>query len=310
MKSKYLTISGIVSIVVSAAIGCRTDDVVEDGSCTLDTASIVDCSVKRLVGEPFPAESIGIKSYLCSGSARPDGEPTYVDGAPQGLVCDDKGDVSGQGRGYCCNDVISTCAYDPSAECPDETYSGYNCLGIRPDFLNPLLYCREGVHSGGYINFCCRDKEAPKPDGVTPSFCQPKVVAGVVCASGLAAWQCPETDTPKSEEIPQNGSRSDFYAPMCSAMGPVENKVVNYCCFTPKLPPVGASCEARTGVPGCGYGRFGFACFGVDKPSDYHTPMICNEPSMEGTSEVGYPATLYCCDYDLQLALSATTAAQ
>ena len=44
-------------------------------------------------------------------------------------------------------------------------------------------------------------------------------------------------------------------------------------------------------------GRFGFACYGFDTPEQDYLPMHCPEPGFRGTSAEGYPATLYCCDF-------------
>lgn len=306
MKAKHFISTGVALLAVSSVFtGCRSEEYPDIGSCVVDSSAVVDCSVKKLVGDPVPAEVARLTGYLCSGTARPDAESaTYIDGAPQGIVCDDMGDIEGQGRGYCCNSDVGHCAYNPVADCPDETYTGYRCHGNRPDFLNSKIYCREGVFEGDVTSYCCRDYGLPKPD-TSPAWCQQKAAAGVTCGAGLAAWQCPETDRPTSEHVPQNGSRSDFYAPVCSVAAAPANAVVNYCCFTPRLPPKGASCEGVKTMEGCAYGRFGFACLGTDKPSDYH-PMLCNDPGVKGISDAGYPATLYCCDYDMTLPAAVT----
>jgi len=299
MKTTKLTLTSLAALVVPLAlVGCKTQDSTSDGTCTVDTSAVVDCSIKKLVGSPVSATDAGLTAYLCTGTARPDENPRYLEGMPKGTVCADEGDFADVGRGYCCTQKVADCAFDPVAICPDDTYSGYQCHGTRPDFLNPKVYCREGWIDGDHTNYCCRDSSLPKPDS-TSAWCQMKIVKGITCGPGLVAWQCPETERPVSENIPQNGSRSDFYAPMCSAMAAAASSVINYCCFTPKPLPVGASCEERIDTPNCAFGRFGFACYGADKPSDYH-PMVC-DAGFAGTSDGGYQATLYCCDYDLSL---------
>jgi hypothetical protein len=71
----------------------------------------------------------------------------------------------------------------------------------------------------------------------------------------------------------------------------------NYCCFPPAPLPEGASCVQHPGVPDCAPGRFGFACYGTDRPQDDYLPMQCPEPGRPGLSREGYPATLYCCEF-------------
>lgn len=312
----------LFATVASAYTACKPDEPASVGKCKLAPADVLDCSVTRTTDKAVvTAADAGLEGYFCTGTARPDANPRYYDGMPMGTVCDDMGYVEGQGQGYCCTTVEDRCAYNPVAECDDETYSGYECRGNRPDFMNALVYCREGIHDGDYISYCCRDYDLPKPQqGTAAGFCD-KDVGKIVnpdptktgyvqanCAVGLDNWGCVEGQLPTSESLAKNGSRSDYYAPICTIAGPVLNTIQPYCCFTPKLTPVGASCEGMFGVPGCGDGRFGFACYGTDKPSDYHTPMICNDPGVPGTSAAGYPATLYCCDYDMTLAAAAVTA--
>jgi len=309
MKLHHLVLSSLVlSGIPLLVVDCEPTAYPDSGVCTLDTAAVVDCSASKPGDKsPTPAATLGLAGYLCTGTARPDATPNYADGVPKGVVCDDMGDFADKGHGYCCNKTAAHCAYDPVAECDDDTYSGYQCLGTRPDFMNPKVYCRQGVVNGDYISYCCRDKSLPTPVGGAPSgWCNRDT--SLACTAGLDGWACAAGQWPTSEEYPNSGSRSDFYYSICSEFGPAAaNGQLSICCFTPKLPPEGASCEGRRDVPNCGYGRFGFACLGPDKPSDYHTPMVCNEPGFAGTSEAGYPETLYCCDYDLTLAATAAS---
>ena len=61
--------------------------------------------------------------------------------------------------------------------------------------------------------------------------------------------------------------------------------------------PVGGTCVQHPYVPGCGPGRFGFACYGPDHPEENYPPMKCPDPGFPGLSAEGYAATLYCCDF-------------
>ena len=71
----------------------------------------------------------------------------------------------------------------------------------------------------------------------------------------------------------------------------------NYCCYPPAPLPERGSCVSHTEVPDCKSGRFGFACYGPDRPEDSYLPMRCPESGSAGLSAEGYPATLYCCDF-------------
>ena len=266
--------ASLIFCVLLAAAACGSESPARDGACQPDTAHALDCA----------ADYAG---YVCSGSARPDDAPQYIEGVPQGRVCADRS--HGEAHGYCCTTRPTTCAYDPAAACDDPTY-GYQCLGAnRPDALNAALRCGNGLREGALIDYCC----AGMP--VEPGCLQSDSVS---CSSRLSGWTCRGQQLPRSEQLGASKSRSDFFRLLCSAPMPAANPDYNnYCCFTPAPLPVGGSCVQHTGVPGCAPGRFGFACYGPEQPADDYAAVRCSEPGVTGLSAEGYPAKLYCCDF-------------
>ena len=66
----------------------------------------------------------GLLGYTCPREARPDMDPHYNQGVPQGLVCGDFGAANGDDtQNYCCSAQETTCAYNPVSICPQNTYS-------------------------------------------------------------------------------------------------------------------------------------------------------------------------------------------
>jgi hypothetical protein len=115
----------------------------------------------------------------------------------------------------------------------------------------------------------------------------------------LLGWTCRGDNLPKGEQLGANKSRADYYYLLCPTPTRATNPAFsNYCCFSPALVPIGASCVQDTSVPGCQPGRFGFACYGRDTPAQDYPPMHCPEPGFSGISAEGYAATLYCCDFE------------
>ena len=49
-------------------------------------------------------------------------------------------------------------------------------------------------------------------------------------------------------------------------------------------------------LPGCDPRRFGFACYGPDRPEENNLPMVCDEPTQGASAEL-YGANLFCCDF-------------
>jgi hypothetical protein len=257
---------------------CTDDDTVPNGTCVVPDAG--NCAL----GDAS-AESLGLVAYACTGTARPDESPTYIDGVPQGFVCANQGPHS-----YCCSAQATSCAYDPVAICAPNTY-GYRCQGAdRPEALNAAVYCNQGVREGDLIKYCCSGTE-PIADCIQSD--------SVKCSARLMGWTCPLGSTPTSQDLGANKSRADLYYQLCPVPTPADNpKYDNFCCYTPGLAPVGGSCVQDIGVPDCQPGRFGFACYGPDTPEeDYKPRMHCPDPGFPGLSAERYPATLYCCDF-------------
>ena len=112
-------------------------------------------------------------------------------------------------------------------------------------------------------------------------------------------FSCMGDNLPKAEQLGANKSRADVYYLLCATPTPAPNPAFNnYCCLTPALIPIGGSCVQDTVVPGCQSGRFGFACYGRDTPQDDYLAMHCPDPGVPGKSAEGYPAKLYCCDFE------------
>jgi hypothetical protein len=115
----------------------------------------------------------------------------------------------------------------------------------------------------------------------------------------MLGFQCWGDSVPRGENLGPNKSRADFFHPLCTrpAVQPGNEELTFYCCYMPALPPVGGTCVGDINVPGCDNGRFGIACYGPDDPEDNFLPMTCDS-GFEGLNAEGYPATLYCCDYN------------
>jgi hypothetical protein len=266
---------------------CSSENTPPSGACVVDPNPELECG---LAPDGTVDESLGLVGYSCTGSARPDERATYHEGVPQGLLCADRGPVGPEGKkGYCCTREQTACAYNPVANCDEPTY-GYQCLGAnRPESLNSDLRCGQGVRERDLINYCCSG--TLQPDGCLQSD-------SVRCSPRLSGWTCSGKSRPRAEQLGANKSRADTYHLLCPVATPAPNPVYNnYCCYPPALVPIGGSCVQHPSVPGCAPGRFGFACYGPDKPWEDYLPMRCPEPGFPGRSAEGYPATLYCCDF-------------
>jgi hypothetical protein len=279
----------LLGALAAAGAAC-TDAQPADGTCALAATPTWSCGapVTDADGGAGAAQDVGLVAYACTGTARPDDSARYVQGVPEGMVCADVADPSGGAPGYCCTAQTTDCAYDPVAICNAPTF-GYQCRGAdRPESLNPLLTCGQGIREGDYINYCCSG--TPQPDGCTQTD-------AIGCSSRLMGWTCTGTNLPRAEELGSNKSRADYYYLLCPTPTPAGGGLNAYCCYTPALVPIGGSCVEHTSVPGCAPGRFGFACYGPDTPEDDYAPMHCPDPGFPGTSAQGFPATLYCCDF-------------
>jgi hypothetical protein len=292
-----------VGMAAGVASGCEVERPVPDGSCTLVPESPVTCGDAKWLRDARPKdapiasnEALGLAVYTCTGSARPDDSARYVEGVPQGLVCADRpaagaaGATLGGERTYCCTTATGSCAYNPVASC-EGSNTGFQCLGAnRPEALNPALNCGNGVVQGDFLNYCCSGTE--QTDG-----CVQNDSVGCGAQPGLMGFVCSGDSLPKGEQLGANKSRADFYRLLCPTAIIGGDGSKKYCCYMPALPPVGGSCVQHTNVPGCAPKRFGFACYGPDTPDQNYIPMHCPEPGVPGLSADGYPATLYCCDY-------------
>ena len=259
------------------------------GTCR--TSSALSCNTV-LAGNAAAGVDLGLVGYSCTEGARPDDNATYVDGIPYGQICAAQ---SSHGD-YCCTPESdpANCAYNPIAICP-EGY-GYQCWGAnRPEVNNPGLTCGNGVREGKYIDYCCQ--AAPRPTGCT------QAKGAYDCSGGLVGWVCPEGFRPRGEDFGANESRADYYYFVCGVPTPAPNPAFKtYCCFSPSPVLPGGSCVYSPGaaknIPNCSAGRFAFGCYGRDTPDQDYFPRIkCSEPPVDGVSDEGYPAKMYCCDY-------------
>jgi hypothetical protein len=275
--------------VFAAALACTSrDEAPLPGACAADLDPEPRCGAS--VADGGTAASLGLAAFTCTGGARPDEAPTYVEGVPRGLVCADRAlPADGDARGFCCTTEATPCAFNPVALCDPGTF-GFECRGAdRPDALNPALQCGQGLRSGDLIDYCCAGM-LPL-DGCLQSD-------SVVCSPRLLGWTCRGQNLPRGEELGANRSRADTYRLLCPVPTPAPNPAYNdYCCFPPAVVPEGGSCVEDTAVPGCAPGRFGFACYGPERPEADYPPMRCPDPGVPGASAEGYPATLYCCDF-------------
>ena len=291
-----------IALALSAA--CIPNSPPPDGTCQQDLAVEANCTGSRDGGT---AQGLGLVGYSCTGTVRPDDNATFIDGIPQGQVCANQispadGGAAQQPQTYCCTDQMPNCVYNPVAACDPGTY-GYQCQGAnRPESYNAEIQCGQGVRDANknLIDYCCSGTGLPvgcsEFDGLT---CMPGST-GFCCPAGLVGWTCPTGKAiPKGQDLMSNKSRADTYYLLCSMPGMAPNpNIQEFCCYPPAQTLPGGTCVQDMGVPNCAPGRFGFACYGSfrDTP-DNEYPMKC-DPGMSGTSSQGYPATLFCCDFN------------
>jgi hypothetical protein len=113
---------------------------------------------------------------------------------------------------------------------------------------------------------------------------------------------CPEGFRPRGEDFGANESRADYYYFVCGVPESAPNPDYTlYCCFSPSPVLPGGSCVYATGITKyistCGTGKFGFACYGRDTPQDDYLTIRCPDPPVDGFSDSGYAAHMYCCDF-------------
>jgi hypothetical protein len=273
--------------------GCVPELEDPDGTCEpFADSDLLDCTVDA-TGDPI-AERSGvpqIAAYACTGKARPDDSPTIVEGWPQGRICSKQGKLGATGQtGYCCTEYDTYCAYNPVANCEGERKDGFQCRGAyRPETYNPTIYCDQATEREELKEFCCG------PETRMSGSC----IATAGCPEHLFAWTCEEPDDrPRSQELLASKSRADTYYMTCSIPKINDNGTQLYCCFTPGIMPPGSTCTNHLAVPDCEEGKFGFGCTGPDTPEDSYPSIKCPDPGVAGISWEGYPATLYCCDFE------------
>ena len=146
----HLTLTPLLFGLGASACTNTGNPTVINSACVVDPVT-VDCTT-----DGFSAEALGLVPYSCTGESRPDQDPTYIDGVPQGLVCANQGAAGSDGsQGYCCSSRAVPCAYNPVAICDSGTY-GYQCRGAdRPEALNDAIHCNQGVRQDDLVNYCC-----------------------------------------------------------------------------------------------------------------------------------------------------------
>jgi hypothetical protein len=284
MRNQSLHVA-VTSFLCTLGACANHDALPASGTCVVADSTEVNCDVAGL-----SAASIGLVGYSCTGTARPDDNPTYLQGVPQGLVCADKTAAATDGsNGYCCSRDAATCAYNPVALCDVGTY-GYQCRGAnRPEALNPAISCNQGVRQDDLINYCCSGTAR------VPACIQADSVG---CDPGMTGWTCPGSVEPTAQDMGANKSRADLFYLLCPIPTPANNpKYNNYCCYTPALAPVGGTCSQDLKAPGCAAGRFGMSCYGSDTPDESFPELSCPAAGVPGASQNNYPATVYCCDF-------------
>jgi hypothetical protein len=279
MGARSLALALLAVGVVSGLAGCVQGAAAVPPECRVETASVA-CAADLL-------------GYACSSGARPDEDGQAIDGVPRGLVCTDEGTLPGDGReGYCCTAAPTPCVLDPVAGCAAPFY-GYQCRGSdRPEAFDATLFCGEGLAEGDLIYYCCGPS---KPSQGCAQASNP------ACPGTLVGWSCTDSSLPSEAELGSNQSRADFNLLLCSVPAMTTtgaSTLSQYCCFTPTTVPAGASCAEDTTVAGCPTGNFGFACTGVDTPSDDFPRISCSAGGVPGTNAQGYAATLYCCTFE------------
>ncbi len=311
MKKRRQTVAAVLGALLAAGgvVGSCTDLQRIPGECQVNAA--LSCGASAVLAGDKDAgvtdEAIGLVGYSCNGELRPDDNSKMIQGVPYGQICADMTPVPPDGepppttRDYCCTSEsdLSNCALDRvrTHDCP-EGYA-YQCWGQnRPEVHNPAVTCGNGLREGDYIRYCCQ--HAPRPLGCT------QAKGAISCTGGLIGWVCPTQPVeyrPRGEDFGANESRADYYYFVCGVPTLAPNGRDNvYCCFSPSPVLPGGSCVYSPGsapsIPNCTPGKFAFACYGRDRPDeDYYPRIACKEAPVQGMSDTGYAATLYCCDY-------------
>jgi hypothetical protein len=407
---------GLLTWLAVASWACLNQDLQPRLSELCSRNEAVPCANSPDGGAPTG----GLVGYTCPREARPDMDPHYAQGIPQGLVCGDLGAAnSDDTQNYCCSAQETTCAFNPVAVCPQNTFTmlltgaqqvpandspgtatvmvsfndaassvsvsgsfanlssgatmahihgpagfgeeggvavmlsvpagnptsggvsgtamvnaeqmnfirnggayldihtanypkgelraqirssfyGFQCRGAnRPEALNPLIDCGNGVREDDFINYCCTARPIPPPPAGTGCVQSDGQCTGKMATwlpDRMSGWTCTNGAIPSAEDFKANESRADFYYFLCATPTTAPNPSVQYfCCYVPALIPPGGSCVPDLRVPGCAANRFGFSCYGRDTPEDDFLVVKCDAPT-QTTSADGYPAKTYCCD--------------
>jgi hypothetical protein len=290
IKFRFLVLPLLSTTGLAACANTAPPPPSVNGACTADAVH-VDCTVNGL-----PGNVTGLQGYSCVGSARPDDNPAYIDGVPQGMICADRATANPDGgaaappgtKNYCCTANTMPCAYNPVAICEDPANYGFQCRGSsRPETLNPAISCTQGVKEGDLIDYCCSGTPRKHPCADYGG-----------CGPGRTGWTCPANVLPSAQDLGVSQSRADLYYLLCPIPVQAPNpNYYNFCCFAAAPIPPSGTCIQDLKVPGCQAGRFGFACYGRDTPDQDFPSMTCADPGVPGFSEQGYPATVYCCDF-------------
>ena len=181
------------------------------------------------------------------------------------------------------------------------SFNGFQCRGSdRPEALNPLVDCGNGVREKDFINFCCTSRPIPPPPlgpGCVQSDGQCTGKKPSWLPDRMSGWTCTDGAIPAAEDFKANESRADFFYFLCATPRPAPNpRVEYYCCYVPALIQPGGSCISDLYVPACEENRFGFSCYGRDRPEQTYDVMTCDQTPVNGVNADGFAAKQYCCD--------------
>ena len=135
------------------------------------------------------------------------------------------------------------------------SFYGFQCRGAdRPEALNPLIDCGNGVREDELINYCCTARPIPPPPQGTGCVQSDGQCTGKMASwlpDRMSGWTCTNGAIPSAEDFKANESRADFYYFLCATPTQAPNPSVQYfCCYVPALVPPGGSCVPDLHVPG------------------------------------------------------------
>jgi hypothetical protein len=229
----------------------------------------------------------------------PSGSVTSGGVSGTGAVSAEQMNIIKNGGAYLNIDTVNNPEVEIRAQIRSSFY-GFQCRGAnRPEALNPLIDCGNGVREDDFINYCCTARPIPPPPQGTGCVQSDGQCTGKMASwlpDRMSGWTCTNGAIPSAEDFKANESRADFYYFLCATPTQAPNPSVQYfCCYVPALIPPGGSCVPDLRVPGCAANRFGFSCYGRDTPEDDFLVVKCDAPT-QSTSADGYPAKTYCCD--------------